>query len=96
MAEAETETKSEADEYDYGIDDMEITCPEESVDLTEAVEDDGSVQQPGEEIITEQPVGKASVEQIAEKAAPEQAAPPPPPYKLPPLHLLSKTVKTMN
>ena len=96
VAEAETETKSEADEYDYGIDDMEITCPEESVDLTEAVEDDGSVQQPGEEIITEQPVGKASVEQIAEKAAPEQAAPPPPPYKLPPLHLLSKTVKTMN
>ena len=96
VAEAETETKSEADEYDYGIDDMEITYPEESVDLTEAVEDDGSVQQPGEEIITEQPVGKASVEQIAEKAAPEQAAPPPPPYKLPPLHLLSKTVKTMN
>ena len=95
-AEAETETAPEADEYDYGIDDMEITYPEESVDLTEAVEDDGSVQQPGEEIITEQPVGKASVEQIAEKAAPEQAAPPPPPYKLPSLHLLSKTVKTMN
>ena len=95
-AEAETETAPEADEYDYGIDDMEITYPEESVDLTEAVEDDGSVQQPGEEIITEQPVGKASVEQIAAKADPEQAAPPPPPYKLPPLHLLSKTVKTMN
>ena len=95
-AEAETETAPEADEYDYGIDDMEITYPEESVDLTEAVEDDGSVQQPGEEIITEQPVGKASVEQAAAKAAPEQAAPPPPPYKLPPLHLLSKTVKTMN
>ncbi|MBQ5651804.1 MAG: DNA translocase FtsK, partial [Selenomonadaceae bacterium] len=95
-AEAETETKSEADEYDYGIDDMEITYPEEPVDLTEAVEDDGSVQQPAEEFITEQPAGKGGVEQIAEKAAPEQAAPPPPPYKLPPLHLLSKTVKTMN
>ena len=95
-AEAETETKPEADEYDYGIDDMEITYPEEPVDLTEAVEDDGSVQQPAEEFITEQPAGKGGVEQIAEKAAPEQAAPPPPPYKLPPLHLLSKTVKTMN
>ena len=95
-AEAETETAPEADEYDYGIDDMEITYPEESVDLTEAVEDDGSVQQPGEEFITEQMAGQAGVEQIAAKAAPEQAAPPPPPYKLPPLHLLSKTVKTMN
>ena len=95
-AEAETETVPEADEYDYGIDDMEITYPEEPVDLTEAVEDDGPVQQPGEEFITEQMAGQAGVEQIAAKAAPEQAAPPPPPYKLPPLHLLSKTVKTMN
>ena len=95
-AEAETETAPEADEYDYGIDDMEITYPEEPVDLTEAVEDDGPVQQPGEEFITEQMAGQAGVEQIAAKAAPEQAAPPPPPYKLPPLHLLSKTVKTMN
>ena len=95
-AEAETETAPEADEYDYGIDDMEITYPEEPVDLTEAVEDDGPVQQPGEEFITEQMAGQAGVEQIAAKAAPEQKAPPPPPYKLPPLHLLSKTVKTMN
>ncbi|MGM9581281.1 MAG: DNA translocase FtsK [Anaerovibrio sp.] len=94
--EAVAKTETEADEYDYGIDDMEITYPEESVDLTEAVEDDGSVQQPAEEIITEQPAGKAGVEQAAAKAALEQAAPPPPPYKLPPLHLLSKTVKTMN
>lgn len=95
-AEAETETAPEADEYDYGIDDMEITYPEEPVDLTEAVEDDGPVQQSGEEFITEQMAGQAGVEQIAAKAAPEQAAPPPPPYKLPPLHLLSKNVKTMN
>ncbi|MCI7612344.1 MAG: DNA translocase FtsK [Selenomonadaceae bacterium] len=106
------QSQEAGDEYDYGIDDMEITYPEDSVDMTEAIEEEDSVEpvefiepleppaagaaatgQAGAETKEASP---ASDIKPAGEVAPEQAAPPPPPYRLPPLHLLSKAVKTMN
>ena len=73
-------------EYDYGIDDMEITYPEDSVELTEGnssfADYDGDYK---DDEVEAEVVGTV-----------EASVPPPPPYNLPPLHLLSKTVKTMN
>ena len=96
-----------AEKYDYGIDDMEITYPEASRDLTEAIEEDASdiVADHASDSTEVMPVaGELPVDgelpaaggMPAGEAVREQEAPPPPPYKLPPLHLLSKTVKTMN
>lgn len=79
-------------EYDYGIDDMEITYPEDSVELTEGnssfADYDGDYEDDGVEDESSAGTGLTQAQPVS--------VPPPPPYKLPPLHLLSKTVKTMN
>lgn len=80
-------------EYDYGVADMSITYPEDSADLTETI-DGEAVQEEGvlqPETAPEPPAEEASEAEMAEPELPE-----PPPYILPPVHLLSKTVRIMN
>ena len=81
----------EAEAYDYGLDDMDISYSQDSVDITENVPE---------------PVVNTSVantvSNIASVAvgnltkASTEVQPPPPPYILPSLHLLSKKVKVMS
>lgn len=99
------EEKAEVEEleYDYGVADMSITYPEDSVDLTETI-DAEAVQEEGvlqAETAPEPPAEEVSAaETVAEEASAAETAEPelpePPPYILPPLHLLSKTVRSIN
>lgn len=97
----------EAEAYDYGLDDMDISYSQESVDITENVPDDsGEIEEPAVQELPK-PAVSASVANTVSNTASAAAVdnlsktsievqPPPPPYILPSLHLLSKKVKVMS
>ena len=97
----------EAEAYDYGLDDMDISYSQESVDITENVPDDsGEIEEPAVQELPK-PAVSTSVANPVSNAASAAAVgnlsktsieiqPPPPPYILPSLHLLSKKVKVMS
>ena len=97
----------EAEAYDYGLDDMDISYSQESVDITENVLDDGGeIEEPAVQELPKPAVSTSvanTVSNIASAAAVGnlsktsiEVQPPPPPYILPSLHLLSKKVKVMS
>ena len=69
----------EAEAYDYGLDDMDISYSQDSMDITENVPE---------------PAVSTSVGNLTKAST--EVEPPPPPYILPSLHLLSKKVKVMS
>lgn len=84
----------ETETYDYGLDDMDISYSQDSVDITENVPDDeGEIE---EEAVQElpKPAVSTSVGNLTKTST--EVQPPPPPYILPSLHLLSKKVKVMS
>lgn len=97
----------EAEAYDYGLDDMDISYSQDSVDITENVPDDGGeIEEPAVQELPK-PAVSTSVANIVSNTASAAAVdnlsktsievqPPPPPYILPSLHLLSKKVKVMS
>lgn len=101
------EVEVEAEAYDYGLDDMDISYSQDSVDITENVPDDGGEIE--EEAVQELPKPAVSTSEaniVSNTAniaavgnlskASTEVQPPPPPYILPSLHLLSKKVKVMS
>lgn len=97
----------EAEAYDYGLDDMDISYSQESVDITENVPDDsGEIEEPAVQELPKPAVSVSvanTVSNTASAAAVDnlsktsiEVQPPPPPYILPSLHLLSKKVKVMS
>lgn len=89
----------EAEAYDYGLDDMDISYSHESVDITENVPDDsGEIEEPAVSTSVANPVSNtasaAAVGNLSKTSI--EIQPPPPPYILPSLHLLSKKVKVMS
>lgn len=97
----------EAEAYDYGLDDMDISYSQESVDITENVPDDGGeIEEPAVQELPKSAVSTSvanTVSNTASAAAVDNLSktsieiqPPPPPYILPSLHLLSKKVKVMS
>lgn len=97
----------EAEAYDYGLDDMDISYSQDSVDITENVPDDsGEIEEPAVQELPKPAVSMSvanTVSNTASAAAVDnlsktsiEVQPPPPPYILPSLHLLSKKVKVMS
>lgn len=89
----------EAEAYDYGLDDMDISYSQESVDITENVPDDsGEIEESAVSTSVANPVSNtasaAAVGNLSKTSI--EIQPPPPPYILPSLHLLSKKVKVMS
>lgn len=88
----------EAEAYDYGLDDMDISYSQESVDITENVPDDsGEIEEPAVSTSVANPVSNtasAAVGNLSKNSI--EIQPPTPPYILPSLHLLSKKVKVMS
>ena len=84
----------EAEAYDYGLDDMDINYGQDSVDITENVPDDGGeIEEPAVQELPK-PAVSTSVGNLTKAST--EVQPPPPPYILPSLHLLSKKVKVMS
>lgn len=103
------EDDMEAEAYDYGLDDMDISYSQESVDITENVPDDGGeIEEPAVQELPKPAVSTsvantvsntasaAAVGNLSKTSIDIQPPPPPPPYILPSLHLLSKKVKVMS
>ena len=97
----------EAEAYDYGLDDMDISYSQESVDITENVPDDsGEIEEPAVQELPKPAVSTSVANPVSNTASAAAVAnlsktsieiqPPPPPYILPSLHLLSKKVKVMS
>ena len=97
----------EAEAYDYGLDDMDISYSQESVDITENVPDDsGEIEEPAVQELTKPAVSTSVANPVSNTASAAavgnlsktsiEIQPPPPPYILPSLHLLSKKVKVMS
>ena len=97
----------EAEAYDYGLDDMDISCSQESVDITENVPDDsGEIEEPAVQELPKPAVSTSVANPVSNTASAAavgnlsknsiEIQPPPPPYILPSLHLLSKKVKVMS
>lgn len=97
----------EAEAYDYGLDDMDISYSQDSVDITENVPDDGGEIEEAAVQELPKPAVSTSVANTVSNTASATAVgnlsktspevqPPPPPYILPSLHLLSKKVKVMS
>ena len=97
----------EAEAYDYGLDDMDISYSQESVDITENVPDDsGEIEEPAVQELPKPAVSKSVANPVSNTASAAavgnlsktsiEIQPPPPPYILPSLHLLSKKVKVMS
>lgn len=96
----------EAEAYDYGLDDMDISYSQDSVDITENVPDDiGEIEESAVQELPK-PAVSTSVDNTVSNTASAtvgnlsktsiEIQPPPPPYILPSLHLLSKKVKVMS
>lgn len=84
----------EAEAYDYGLDDMDISYSQDSVDITENVPDDeGEIEAAAVQELPK-PAVSTSVGNLTKAST--EVQPPPPPYILPSLHLLSKKVKVMS
>ena len=96
----------EAEAYDYGLDDMDISYSQESVDITENVPDDGGeIEEPAVQELPKPAVSTSVANTVSNTASAAvgnlsktsiEVQPPPPPYILPSLHLLSKKVKVMS
>lgn len=97
----------EAEAYDYGLDDMYISYSQDSVDITENVPDDsGEIEEPAVQELPKPAVSTSVANTVSNTAsaaavgnlskASIEVQPPPPPYILPSLHLLSKKVKVMS
>lgn len=97
----------EAEAYDYGLDDMDISYSQESVDITENVPDDsGEIEEPAVQELPKPAVSTSVANTVSNTASAAavgnlsktsiEVQPPPPPYILPSLHLLSKKVKVMS
>ena len=96
----------EAEAYDYGLDDMDISYSQDSVDITENVPDDsGEIEEPAVQELPKPAVSTSVANTVSNTAsaavgnltkASTEVQPPPPPYILPSLHLLSKKVKVMS
>ena len=97
----------EAEAYDYGLDDMDISYSQESVDITENVPDDsGEIEEPAVQELPKPAVSMSVANPVSNTASAAavgnlsknsiEIQPPPPPYILPSLHLLSKKVKVMS
>lgn len=107
LEQPEDDVEVEAEAYDYGLDDMDISYSQDSVDITENVPDDeGEIEAVAVQELTKPAVNTSvanTVSSIANVAAvgnltkaSTEVQPPPPPYILPSLHLLSKKVKVMS
>ena len=97
----------EAEVYDYGLDDMDISYSQDSVDITENVPDDsGEIEEPAVQELPKPAVSTSVANTVSNTASAAavgnlsktsiEVQPPPPPYVLPSLHLLSKKVKVMS
>ena len=97
----------EAEAYDYGLDDMDISYSQDSVDITENVPDDsGEIEEPAVQELPKPAVSTSVANTVSNTASTAavgnlfktsiEVQPPPPPYILPSLHLLSKKVKVMS
>lgn len=97
----------EAEAYDYGLDDMDISYSQDSVDITENVPDDsGEIEEPAVQELPKPAVSTSVANPVSNTASAAavgnlsktslEIQPPPPPYILPSLHLLSKKVKIMS
>ena len=97
----------EAEAYDYGLDDMDISYSQESVDITENVPyDSGEIEEPAVQELPKPAVSTSVANPVSNTASAAavgnlsktsiEIQPPPPPYILPSLHLLSKKVKVMS
>lgn len=97
----------EAEAYDYGLDDMDISYSQESVDITENVPNDsGEIEKPAVQKFPKPAVSTSVANTVSNTASAAavgnlsktsiEVQPPPPPYILPSLHLLSKKVKVMS
>ena len=97
----------EAEAYDYGLDDMDISYSQDSVDITENVPDDsGEIEEPAVQELPKPAVSTSAANTVSNTASAAavgnlsktsiEVQPPPPPYILPSLHLLSKKVKVMS
>lgn len=84
----------EAEAYDYGLDDMDISYSQDSVDITENVPDDEEEIEAAAVQELPKPAVNTSVDNLTKAST--EVQPPPPPYILPSLHLLSKKVKVMS
>ncbi len=97
------------DEYDYGIESMEITYPQDAADITDMLEVEANDEEIDAEAAAFQPVEPVSkttstAMPISTQPATVTAAPTdsetveeaPPPYIIPSINLLSKTVKVMS
>lgn len=96
-----------AEVYDYGLDDMDISYSQDSVDITENVPDDGGeIEEPAVQELPKPAVSTSVANTVSNTASAAavgnlsktsiEVQPPPPPYILPSLHLLSKKVKVMS
>lgn len=101
------EDDMEAESYDYGLDDMDISYSQDSVDITENVPDDsGEIEEPAVQELPKPAVSTSVANTVSNTASAAavgnlsktsiEIQPPPPPYILPSLHLLSKKVKVMS
>ena len=97
----------EAEVYDYGLDDMDISYSQDSVDITENVPDDsGEIEETAVQELPKPAVSTSVANTVSNTASAAavgnlsktsiEVQPPPPPYILPSLHLLSKKVKVMS
>lgn len=96
----------EAEAYDYGLDDMDISYSQDSVDITENVPDDeGEIEVAAVQELPKPAVNMSVANTVSNTASAAvgnltktstEVQPPPPPYILPSLHLLSKKVKVMS
>ena len=97
----------EAEAYDYGLDDMDISYSQDSVDITENVPDDsGEIEETAVQELPKPAVSTSVANTVSNTASAAavgnlsktsiEVQPPPPPYILPSLHLLSKKVKVMS
>lgn len=96
----------EAEAYDYGLDDMDISYSQDSVDITENVPDDeGEFEEEAVQELPKPAINTSVANTVSNTASAAvgnltktstEVQPPPPPYILPSLHLLSKKVKVMS
>lgn len=96
----------EAEVYDYGLDDMDISYSQDSVDIIENVPDDGGeIEEAAVQELPKPAVNMSVANTVSNTASAAvgnltktstEVQPPPPPYILPSLHLLSKKVKVMS
>lgn len=103
LEQPEDDVEVETEAYDYGLDDMDISYSQDSVDITENMPDDGeaaAVQELPKPAVntsvanTVSNTASAAVGNLTKAST--EGQPPPPPYILPSLHLLSKKVKVMS